>query len=555
MEVMKMNNLDVLLVLPPMYQSGRVSDYNLKEPMGLMYIGAVLREKGLTVEILDADLLALTIEQTVSEIVKQNARVIGFSIMQRALPSVKLLAEKLRKNGVTSHICCGGFSATLSARHILEEVPAVDSVVLGDGEITFSYLVHAIKSGTDWESSSGVAFRKNGQVEINQPAVKVDVSSLPWPSRDLLSVCFEKTGYATILGSRGCYGICTFCSNQSFEKTSIGSNWRGRNPVDVVDEIDELRHAFGIKMFKFNDPNLFGPGRCGRQHVIDICNEIVHRKIDDVHLMGFCRSNDIDLEVAKLMRQAGFEEILIGIESFNPAVLKLFRKGESLRAIHQSIDVFRQVGISIVPGFMIFNPYTTIETLETDLAFLGTYGFTPILSKSLRIFDGTPLQAIMASENRLVWRSPLDGYHEYLVSPVIAAIYMAMKTISVEWIDHFKKFYQKDLWTIKKAPAFDRRVDFDALNKALFDLEREMLQALISWAKSGFSLQDIVRQITILKNRLVVIEQFVISAGNISCPILNTHGFSEADLAGRIHSILVNKVFRTFPEQYRWMDD
>lgn len=550
-----MSNLDTLLVLPPMYQSGRIPDYNPKEPMGLMYIGAVLREKGLSTEILDADLLALTVEQAAHEIAKRDAKVIGFSVMQRALPSVKLLAEKLREIGVRSHICCGGFSATLSAKHILEEVPAVDSIVLGDGEITFSHLVQAVEEGADWESLPGIAFRKNGQVEINQPAVKVDVDSLPWPSRDLLSVCFERTGYATILASRGCYGVCTFCSNQAFEKTSVGSNWRGRNPIDVVDEIDELRSAYGIRMFKFNDPNLFGPGRCGRQHVVDICNEILRRKMDDVHLMGFCRSNDIDLEVAQLMRQAGFEEILIGIESSNPAVLKLFRKGESLRAIHQSIDVLRQVGIAIVPGFMIFNPYTTFETLEMDIAFLETYGFTPILSKSLRIFDGTPLQTIMASENRLVWRNPLEGYHEYLVNPVIAAIYMAMKTISVEWIDLFKKTYQKELWAIKKAPAFDQRIDFNALNKALFALERETLQALISWAKSGFSLQDVARQITQLKDRLVAIEQFVVSAVKLPHSVLNIREFSATDLAGRIHSILVNKVFRTFPEQYRWMDD
>lgn len=550
-----MNDLDALLVLPPMYQSGRMPDYNPKEPMGLMYIGAMLRERGLSTEILDADLLALTVEQTAGEIARRNAKVIGLSVMQRALPSVKLLAEKLRENGVMSHICCGGFSATLSAKHILEEVPEVNSIVLGDGEVTFLHLVQAVEECDDWESLPGVAFRKNGRIEMNQPAVKVDVDSLPWPSRDLLPVCFERTGYATILASRGCYGICTFCSNQAFEKTSVGSNWRGRNPINVVDEIDELRSVYGIRMFKFNDPNLFGPGCCGRQHVIDICNEMIRRKMNDVHLMGFCRSNDIDLEVARLMRRTGFEEILIGIESSNPAVLKLFRKGESLRAIHQSIDVLRQVGIAIVPGFMIFNPYTTIETLEMDIAFLETYEFTPILSKSLRIFDGTPLQEIMVSENRLVWRSPLEGYHEYLVNPVIAAIYMAMKTISVEWIDLFKKSYQKELWAIKKAPAFDQRIGFDTLNKSLFALERETLQALISWAKSGFSLQDVARQITRLKDRLVVIEQFVVFAGNLSRPVLNIREFSATDLAGRIHSILVNKVFRTFPEQYRWMDD
>jgi len=550
-----MNELDALLILPPMYKSGRIPDYNPKEPMGLMYIDATLRRNGHSAEILDADIMALTIDETVAEIVKRPAKVIGFSVMQRALPSVKLLAEKLKSRGVTAHVCCGGFTATLSAKHILEQIPAIDSVVLGEGEAIFSSLVQAIKESTDWDHFPGIAFRQNDKVVINQPATKVDVDALPWPSRDLLPVCFEKTNYATILASRGCYGICTFCSNQAFERTSIGSNWRGRNPTDVVDEMEGLRRSHGVRVFKFNDPNLFGPGPNGRKHMVDICNEIIARKLGELHLMGFCRSNDIDLGVAQLMRQAGFERILIGIESANPAVLRLFRKGESLQTIRQSVEILRQVGIDIVPGFMIFNPYTTVETLEVDLDFLETCGFMPTLSKSLRIFDGTPLQEIMASEGRLVWRSPLEGYHEYLVDPVIASIYMALKTISVEWIDLLRKTYQGEIWDIKKAPAFNQRMNFDALSELVFVLEKEILKSLLSWVRTGFSYQDIATKIARLKDQLAKAEQHIVLTSGLTEPTLNVQSFSVTDLAGRIHSILVNKVFRTFPEQYRWRDD
>jgi radical SAM superfamily enzyme YgiQ (UPF0313 family) len=383
----------------------------------------------------------------------------------------------------------------------------------------------------------------------------MDIDTLPWPSRDLLPICFEKTNYATILASRGCYGVCTFCSNQSFEQVSIGSNWRGRNPVDLVNEIEKLRTSLGVKVFKFNDPNLFGSGLNGRQHIVDICNEIIVRNFSDLHLMGFCRSNDIDLEIAWLMKQAGFERVLIGIESANPIVLRLFRKGETLQTIHKSINILRQVGIDIVPGFMLFNPYTTLETLKADLDFLEKYGFTPTLSKSLRIFDGTQLQEIMASEGKLIWRSPLEGYHEYLVDPVIASIYMVLKTISIEWLDFLRKTYQEKIWSIKKAIAFNKRLNFDALNRLIFNLEKETLNSLLSWVKSGFSYRDIVERVTRLKNLLANVEQDIVSISGLSQPILNVQNFSVSDLAGRIYSILVNKDFYTFPEQYRWNND
>ena len=84
------------------------------------------------------------------------------------------------------------------------------------------------------------------------------------------------------------------------------------------------------------------------------------------------------------------------------------------------------------------------------LGFLETYGFMPTLSKFLRIFDGTLLQEIMASEGRLIWRSPLEGYHEYLVDPDIASIYITLKTISVEWIDLLRKTYQGKYGALKK---------------------------------------------------------------------------------------------------------
>lgn len=549
-----MKTTDVLLVLPPMYQSGRTPDYNPKEPMGLMYLTAALRRAGFSVEILDADVLALTIDETLSRITKCGARVIGFSVLQRALPSVKLLVEGLRKKGVTAHICCGGITATLSAEHILQRIPGIDSIVLGEGDLSFRDLVAKVIGNSDWRDLPSVAFR-NSSVVTNGPSPKPDLDSLDRASRDLLPFCLSKTNYATILASRGCYGVCTFCSNCSFERVSVGPNWRPRNPFDVVDEIEQLRREYGVTLFKFNDANLFGSGRDGRQHVVALCDEIERRGLYDLHLMGFCRSNDIDDEVAILMRRAGFERLLIGIESFDPSVLRVFRKGESQTTILRMIEVLRKVEIGLVPGFMIFNPYTTISSITRDLDFLERYGFTPTLSKALRVFDGIPIQGLLSSEDRLIWHSPLEGYHEYLVDPSLAAIYMALKTVSVEWVDLVKKTYQDELWGVKKAPAFNQRESFDKLSRFVFDIELRTLRALIAWTEQGYSLENITTRVAELKQHLQALEAFVITESNLTESRLNISSFSETEMANRIHSILRTKVFNTFPEQYRWGDD
>ncbi|MFW0861971.1 MAG: B12-binding domain-containing radical SAM protein [Candidatus Komeilibacteria bacterium] len=530
-------------------------DYNPKEPMGLMYLKAALNKNGQTSEILDADILALTLEETVDKINATPTNIIGISVLQRALPSTNLLVAEVRKRGIKSHICCGGFTATLSAKHILEKVPEIDSIVLGDGELTFSALVKAISNGREWRNIPGIAYRKDGRILINPPATKADLNQLPWPDRSLLPTCFDKAGYATILASRGCYGVCTFCSNQAFETVSSGSSWRGRNPTDVVDEIEFIVREYNIRTFKFNDPNLFGPGKRGRQHVSDICNEIINRGLNDLHLMGFCRSNDLDIEIALLMKRAGFERILIGVETSSNDVLKKFRKGESLETINQSIKILRSVGIDIVPGFMIFNPYTTIETLEADIKFLETNNFMPILAKALRIFDGTSLQKIMGLENRLIEHSPLSGYHEYIVDRSIASIYMALKTMSAEWIDVLKKSYQGEIWRIKKSPIFTQRELYDTFNKMMYDLEKGFLQTLISWIGTDISLGAVIAKIDNLKHSLIDIELMIVRANNLPKPILNVAIFSTPDLAQKVYKIVTKKEHNTFPEKYRWGDD
>jgi len=82
-----------------------------------------------------------------------------------------------------------------------------------------------------------------------------------------------------------------------------------------------------------------------------------------------------------------------------------------------------------------------------------------------------------------------------------------------------------------------------------------MLKSLIYWVKTDFSYQDIVEQISYIKKELIIVEQHIISSSNIKESKLDVKNLSETDLASRIYSILINKVFRTFPEQYRWKDD
>ena len=539
---------EVLLVLPPLYQTGREPDYNPKEPMGLMYLAASLRSRGRRVEIFDADVEAKTLEQTIQRVLEKNPPLVGFSVLQRALPSLEITVNTLRERGYSGHITCGGITATLSFPYILERLgDKINSVVLGEGENTIARLAEKVLTGQDWRVIPAITYLENHTQVVNKPIDSVDPDALPFAARDYLEYSLGKTNYATIMGSRGCYGICNFCSNYSFESFRNGPRWRGRNPISVVEEMQELFETYRITVFKFNDPNIFGPGLKGRQHVVQICQEIERRKLP-FHLMGFCRGNDItgDPNIVKYLKSAGFERLLIGVESSDDKILRKFRKGETITQMEEALDILEREGISVVVGFMIFNPYTTLETLKKDLAFLEKRGYCPTLSKALRVFDGTPIQALLEAEGRLIKQNPFEGYHEYVMPADVAAIYASMKSLFTNCLDRIRAVGQGKIWDIKKAPSFRDRQDFNNLAEAFFGVESFLLENLIDWSKTGdFNLDKVRETVREVYEMLRGIGKAIsVDIDEVISP--------QEGVAKEIYTLMKEKPWNTFREEYRW---
>lgn len=241
---------DVLLVLPPLYQSGRPADYNPKEPMGIMCLASNLRKEGFSTGLFDADIETRTIKQTVEEVRGINAPVTGFSVSQRALPSLELVVRELRNVGYKGHITCGGITPTLSYPYILDRLgDTIDSVVLGEGEKTMVEIADRVINGATLENVPGLIVRRKNEVIVNKPVGVINLDEMPWPARDYLEECSSRSGDATIMGSRDCYGRCTFCSNYAFASQREGGRpmWRPRDPRDVIDEMQEIAETKGIE--------------------------------------------------------------------------------------------------------------------------------------------------------------------------------------------------------------------------------------------------------------------------------------------------------------------
>lgn len=363
------------------------------ECLGLGYIAAVLRRDGHEVEVFDAQLRFLDVRRTIEEIARREFDCLGISAMHQDRDILIPVVRSVRRAKKDAIIAVGGYYPTFDALRFLPTCPEADFVVRGEGEAAASDVFGRIARGENWREAPGVAYLKDGEPVVSPllPLI-ADLDSLPFAARDALA---QGAGVerAAIASSRGCYHRCSFCSVNSFYELSGSHTPRYRRADLVVDEIESVVAATGIRKFTFTDDDFIGPGKA-REHAIRIADELIRRK-PGVTLGLECRADEIDEDLLKLLKEAGLVSVFLGIESGVQRQLDTYNKRISVEQNRKAIELVRKLDLRMYPGFIPFDPYTTVEEIQENMQFTrdvklwgDNAGPTPV---KVILFPGVPL--------------------------------------------------------------------------------------------------------------------------------------------------------------------
>lgn len=355
--------MQILLINPP--QDTRYP----QPPIGLAGMASVLEGNGYSVEILDAPALGLTERQTVEEIKRKGADVVGVTAVTPTIGSALGVARGAREVGGGSLVVLGGPHVTVLSEETLRMVPEVDVVVRGEGERTMLELVRT------WEEDEakkgrvlGVTYREDGVVRSNPPRPYIsDLDSLPFPAYHLLPVeryrphppHGRRLPFMAMVTSRGCPYRCIYCA-----KACFGRRYRANSPSYVVDEVRYLVEEFNVREITFYD-DVF---TLDRKRAYAICEELMSGRVD-VPWTCETRVNLVDREVLECMRRAGCYMIAYGVESGNQRILNNLRKDITLDQAIRAFELTHEVGIQTVAYFMIGSPGDTPETIRETIEF------------------------------------------------------------------------------------------------------------------------------------------------------------------------------------------
>ena len=398
----------VALATPPFREAGLVGTtksmkavINIVPPLGLAYLAAVLEKEGVDVSIVDGS-RGLSLAEVMNELQAYGPDIVGISCTTPTFKDALELAEAVRQAFPKAIIILGGPHVTAIPQAAMLE-KAFDIGVLGEGEITLLELAREIEdkgnlNKIDLEQINGLAFRQNGHIVVTPPRERIkDLDSLPRPAWHLLPplsayrptpASYRKLPLAVVMTSRGCPYGCTFCDRGVF-----GNYTRAHSPERVLEEVEELIHRYGVREIRFFDDTF----TFNHKRVEKVCEMILERGL---HFPWTCltRVNVVDKALLGLMKEAGCWQVLYGLESGDPRMLKLLNKGSSVeqnaRAVHWALEV----GLGVRGDFIIGTPGETMESLENTLAFAKGVGLDYAHFNKFVPFPGTELYERLVRE-------------------------------------------------------------------------------------------------------------------------------------------------------------
>jgi radical SAM superfamily enzyme YgiQ (UPF0313 family) len=343
-------------------------------PLGILSIGSYLKNKGYSVELLDArfyskESLKLKIKELESRCIA-----IGFSVMTGQLSHALDLSDFIKTNFSHIPVVWGGIHPTLYTEQTILD-PSVDYVVSGEGEKVIEALLQNLLLQSPPPAISGLFYKLNGIIQGSQSADPIDVNEMPDFDYDLCDISkYLRVQLLNgsivrglgVLTSRGCPYQCSFCPVPHLNSRK----WRAISPERVLTLIKKLIEKYHINYVWFMDDFLFG----NKTRFEAIVRGIIDQKLC-VQWSGNIRVDNIsdslvNDELLADIKKSGCYALHMGMESGDDAVLKLYKKNTSTAQIKNAVIQCHRYGIIPNGTWIMGIPHEKLSSIKKTLRFI-----------------------------------------------------------------------------------------------------------------------------------------------------------------------------------------
>jgi len=382
---------------------------DLEENLGVGILAAVAERLGHEVRVVPFNDVSET-DRAVRDALRGAPDVIGLSIQfQHRAPEFLVLSRKLREAGFRGHVTAGGQFPTLAWREALDPDNGVDSVVLHDGEETLVEVLDALVAGASLRGVAGLALRADDGAPFRTEARRLldDLDGVPFAKRYRRHDAHMGIPFIPIIGGRGCWGKCSYCSIISFYDDAIdaggGRAVRMRSPANIAAEMALLLDGAGGRgIFCFHDDNFVFPSeKLSVKRVREIREALDAYGVGKVALVGKARPDCVTPQLARELADLGVIRLYVGVENGSEAGGEHLRRGTQQEHVRGALRACREAGIFVCYNLLVFEPDATLDHVRDNVQFIRDHADHPINFCRAEPYFGTALHTELTTRQDL----------------------------------------------------------------------------------------------------------------------------------------------------------
>lgn len=305
-----------------------------------------------------------------NEILDAECTMLGLTCMFDQTIASLALAKLVKAAAPDMTICLGGYALEgVVGQQILRCFDFVDVIAYGDGEPSIASLAAYSVGATSLASIPNLLFRTGGDRKTriqknNKVQAILDESPIPNYAHYFSDIkrlgdadkVYIKPKVLPLEASRGCWwgqkNHCIFCG---IDKETL--KYRQKSPNRVDQMFSHLREKYGGH-FTFRLSDYILPHSYYKTVLPKLSKVIPKYKIS-------CEMKaNISIEKFELMRDAGFEQVQPGIESFSTDILMRMRKGVTGIQNILTLKLGRELGIQVDWNLLYGFPGDKIEEYQ-----------------------------------------------------------------------------------------------------------------------------------------------------------------------------------------------
>jgi radical SAM superfamily enzyme YgiQ (UPF0313 family) len=264
-----------------------------------------------------------------------------------------------------------------------QDFPEVDHFVLNEGELTIPPFLRDLETGAPKRVYSTDEF--------------ADMSQSPVPRWDLLESRYYDS--LSIQYSRGCPFNCDFCNVTAM----LGHRPRTKTADQIIAELDTIYRLGWRRNIFFVDDNFIGNRKQLKEEILPALIRWRKGKKGCSFITEASINLADDPELMKMMVEAGFTSVFVGIETPAEESLAECHKGQNLRRnLVESVQRLQRFGLQVMGGFIVGFDNDRPNIFQRQLEFIQKSGIITAMVGMLQAPYGTRLYERMEKEGRLI---------------------------------------------------------------------------------------------------------------------------------------------------------